>query len=430
MRTSADCGALSATNCVRQSSAGSAVAVVSAASASVTAFSPFPEVGEQGVDHQHSASEHDSRDRCGHLGPSNGRGRDQHHGRPGRHSGRERHRGALPWLVAVRDHHEDLQAGLAQTPPHGVRREQDARAHARGGREAGKAHPCAPEHGARSHLHDSTSGPGHSHLVETRPRQERCQHLIVAHGRPRGDHGFGSALVGGRKVVRLFDSAGGAAWTTCHRATREDAVAFLLQGSGQRPIRRSPMAWQIRGAAVGCLTLLVLMTGCAGGGGGSGARPSASLSISPTRSVPTPTRSPIVTDEPTEGSSATPTGGPSKTDTPEPPKTSATPRPSTTQPSPTQPGSSPTDASTTGGPTGTGSTSPAPSSSPSEAESSAEAEGDWDGRRRPGLGLVAAGSCSGGRDRADVVAGRAGATPPSVGGAAAGGRGRSRMAGA
>jgi hypothetical protein len=84
--------------------------------------------------------------------------------------------------------------------------------------------------------------------------------------------------------------------------------------------------------------LFVILTGC-GGEGGSGDRPTLSSSVSPTRTLPAPSRSPGETDTPTAESTESPT--PEPTDTAEPtrnPEPTRTPRPTRT-PEPTEPAS-------------------------------------------------------------------------------------------
>lgn len=141
----------------------------------------------------------------------------------------------------------------------------------------------------------------------------------------------------------------------------------------QRAMRGSPMTWRVRAICGSCLTLLLLTAGC--GGGGSAERPSVSASVSPTRSVASPTRSPIRSDRPSADVSTRPTGGASRTDAPETPATpSPTARPSPTQPGPTQPSRSAQETSTTPEPSRSGSTAPEPS--PSTSEDASAGEGD------------------------------------------------------
>jgi len=145
------------------------------------------------------------------------------------------------------------------------------------------------------------------------------------------------------------------------------------------------MAWTTRLAGVGCVGMLVLATGCAGDGG-SAERPSLSTSVSPTRELPSPTRSPSRTEEPTEEASATRTAEATPTDGPESPDTSTaspTSRPTSAQPtsprpSSTRPSPSPTKTSTTKEPAQTGSTEPeaTPSSAPASSEPSEDASTD------------------------------------------------------
>jgi hypothetical protein len=149
----------------------------------------------------------------------------------------------------------------------------------------------------------------------------------------------------------------------------------------QRPKRGSPMTWRIRATSGACLTLLLLTGGC--GGGGSAERPSLSASVSPTRSVPTATRSPIRSEEPSADGSARPTGGASRTEapgTPETPASSRTARPTPTDTGPTQAG--PTQASRSPEATSTA-PEPSGSASPSEDASSAAEQGDATGEDVP-----------------------------------------------
>ncbi len=135
----------------------------------------------------------------------------------------------------------------------------------------------------------------------------------------------------------------------------------------------------------GGLALMVALTGCAGGGSGSAERPSASLTLAPTRTAPTATR-PSRTAGPTDGASPTNTAGPTSTGGPETPRTSTaspTTRPSPTPPSTTPTPTSPTPTSPSGGsttkePGGTGSTAPEPSASASAGQSSAAGEDSTD----------------------------------------------------
>ncbi len=139
------------------------------------------------------------------------------------------------------------------------------------------------------------------------------------------------------------------------------------------------MAWTTRLAGVGCVGMLLLATGCGGDGGGSAERPSLSTSVSPTRELPSPTRSPSRTEEPTaeetQTGDATPTDGPESPDTSE---ASPTPRPSSSQPSSPRPSASPTKESTTKEPEQTPSTQPepSPSSAPPSSAPSDEASTD------------------------------------------------------
>ena len=71
-------------------------------------------VGKEGVDDRDRASEPGRRDRCRPARASQGGCRREHHRRPGRHRRRDRHGGALPRLVGVGEHDEDLQAGLVE----------------------------------------------------------------------------------------------------------------------------------------------------------------------------------------------------------------------------------------------------------------------------------------------------------------------------
>ena len=142
------------------------------------------------------------------------------------------------------------------------------------------------------------------------------------------------------------------------------------------------MAWTTRLAGVGCVGMLLMATGCAGDGG-SAERPSLSTSVSPTRELPSPTRSPSGTEEPTEEASGTRTADATPTDGPESPDTSEaspTPRPTSSQPSSPRPSASPTKESTTKEPEKTPSTQPepSPSSAPPSSAPSEEASTDDD----------------------------------------------------
>ncbi len=131
--------------------------------------------------------------------------------------------------------------------------------------------------------------------------------------------------------------------------------------------------------AVSVIMAVLLLPGCGGSGSGSGAGPRPSLSVSPTRSLPSPTRSPDRTSEPTEAptdqTSATGTARPSPTAEPTTPKPSQSPTqaPTTTQPSPT-----PTQSSSQPAPVGTTSVAPTPDATPtgSAAGSASSAASD------------------------------------------------------
>ena len=138
------------------------------------------------------------------------------------------------------------------------------------------------------------------------------------------------------------------------------------------------MAGHLRGAGAASLIVVVLLLpGCAGGGDGSGAGPRPSLSVSPTRTLSGPTRSPDRTSRPTETptseTSATKTAEPSPTEAPTTSRPSRTP---TDTPTTSQPSRTPTDTPTSSPPAPGESTSvtPSPEASPSTGESSPAAD--------------------------------------------------------
>ena len=130
------------------------------------------------------------------------------------------------------------------------------------------------------------------------------------------------------------------------------------------------MRRRVTGAGTASLiAVTLLLSGCAGGGDGSGAGPRPSLSVSPTRTLPSPTRSPDRTTEPTDESSATRTAAPSPTEAPTTSQPTRTPTsaPTTSKPTSTETSSEPAPVETT-------SVTPSPEVSPSAGDSSPAAD--------------------------------------------------------
>jgi hypothetical protein len=83
----------------------------------------------------------------------------------------------------------------------------------------------------------------------------------------------------------------------------------------------SEVPWVVKRGGVVCLlcsVLFGLLSGCADGEGGAGGLPTRSPEISPTKTLPAPTRTPTRTDEPTEEPTDEPTEEPSEEPTEEP----------------------------------------------------------------------------------------------------------------